>query len=67
MQAKGVRASATAIIADDQVKALGGIHKIRALIQLLEENGYLEFHGETKDRTCVVSPKGEQTLGEIAG
>ncbi len=58
-----VRVSAKALLADDECKRrLGPVREVKKLIDLLEENGFLEFTGTTKNRTGHVTDKGKRHL-----
>jgi len=66
IQKAGVRASAAALAKDPAVKELGGRSAIRDLIELAEQNGYLEFEGATSNRVCRVTEKGRSIYaGEV--
>jgi len=55
--------SKKAIGADERLrKPIGGKHKVAEVMHLLEENGYVEFTGETNDRNCAVTPKGRAVI-----
>jgi|GEM_PF-2115323 len=59
LAASGVRASATALREDPEIRRYGGSDgKVRRLLSLLEENGYLVFEGKTKDRVGTLTPNG---------
>ena len=54
----GVQTSATALRGDPEIKDYAADREIRTLLTLLEENGYIEFTGKTKDRSGRLTPKG---------
>jgi hypothetical protein len=54
----GVQASATALRSDQEIKDYAADRELRTLLTLLEENGYIEFTGKTKDRSGRLTRKG---------
>lgn len=52
-------ASETALCADERLlHTIGNHHKIRAILKLLDADGYIEFTGKTRDRDGSVTDKG---------
>ncbi len=64
IKATGIRASADALEADEALRqALGGVKKIREGVALLQQNGYIEFTGKTRDRDTAVTAAGRVLIG----
>lgn len=60
----GLRASAVALEADTNlVRALRGVANVRKAVALLNQNGYLESTGSTRDRNISVTPAGRLLVG----
>jgi hypothetical protein len=53
-----LRASMSSLADDDQLRAQLGRDGVRKMVRLLEENGYLDGNGTTKNRDLTVSEKG---------
>ena len=59
IKSTGIRVSADALEADEVLrKAAGGVKKIREGVALLQQNGYIEFTGKTRDRDTSVTVAG---------
>jgi AAA domain len=60
-----VRASESTIVMDEMLLSNSGLTavKMRALLKVLDENGYIEFTGKTKNRDCMVTSKGRAAVG----
>ena len=57
-------ASETALAADERLlHGVGNHHKIRAILKMLDADGYIVFTGKTRDRDCAVTAKGRSTNG----
>ncbi|HEY6643667.1 AAA family ATPase [Povalibacter sp.] len=63
---QNLRVSAKALLADDECKRrLGPVREAKKIMELLEENGFLEFTGTTKNRTGRITDKGKRHLGAL--
>lgn len=59
---QGIKVTGTSILEDAEVQRLGTERRIRSLIKMTEENGYIEFSGSTRDRSGAVTAKGLRAL-----
>lgn len=62
LSGQGIKVTGTSLLADPEVQRLGNERRIRALIKMAEENGYIEFTGSTKDRSGAITAKGRLAL-----
>lgn len=53
-----IRISATSLLTDAEVARLGTEKQVRAWVKLLEDGGYIEFIGSTKNRAGQITAKG---------
>lgn len=65
LTSKGLRASASALRADDALRTFGGDQRVRDLLAMAEDAGYLAFEGNTKGRNCSVTDAGRAVVEKV--